>query len=104
MSDEEIKDEFINCIEGSHTLNLAISVLEDRKELQEKLDKYYNPDDMTLMYMLCDVKAKDEIERLNNIIKEAIEILEDYEKENIGQTIPCIIDIVKEVLKDSDKE
>lgn len=36
MTNEEIKDEFINCIEGSHTLNLAISILEDREELQRE--------------------------------------------------------------------
>lgn len=36
MTNEEIKDEFVNCIEGSHTLNLAISILEDREELQRE--------------------------------------------------------------------
>lgn len=39
MTNEEIKNEFINCIEGSHTLNLAISILEDREELQQRIDK-----------------------------------------------------------------
>ena len=34
MNEEEIRNEFINCIEGSHTLNLAISVLEEREQLQ----------------------------------------------------------------------
>lgn len=39
MTNEEIKNEFINCIEGSHTLNLAISILEDREELQQRIDE-----------------------------------------------------------------
>lgn len=30
MTSEEIKNEFVNCIEGSYTINLAISVLEER--------------------------------------------------------------------------
>jgi len=36
MSCEEIKNEFINCIEGTHTLNLAISILEDREDLRKE--------------------------------------------------------------------
>lgn len=39
MNKEEIKNEFITCIEGSHTLNLAISVLEDREELKGRINK-----------------------------------------------------------------
>ena len=54
MNNEEIKNEFINCIEGTHTLNLAISVLEDREEY------------------------KKEIERLNNIINESRRMLGEY--------------------------
>ena len=39
MNKEEIKNEFINCIEGAHTLNLAISVLEDREDLKKELEE-----------------------------------------------------------------
>jgi hypothetical protein len=46
VNSEEIKNEFINCIEGTHTLNLAISILEERdlyhsiiKEVRECLNK-----------------------------------------------------------------
>lgn len=28
MNSEEIKNEFVTCIEGTHTLNLAISILD----------------------------------------------------------------------------
>lgn len=38
MSEEEIKDEFINCIEGEHTLQMALSLLEENKILKEKLE------------------------------------------------------------------
>ena len=40
MTTEEIKNEFINCIEGTHTLNLAISVLEDREELKKQQEEF----------------------------------------------------------------
>ena len=46
MNSEEIKNEFVNCIEGTHTLNLAISILEERdlyhsiiKEVREYIEK-----------------------------------------------------------------
>ena len=42
MNNEEIKNEFINCIEGTHTLNLAISVLEDREEYKKEIERLNN--------------------------------------------------------------
>jgi hypothetical protein len=44
------------------------------------------------------------LEKKNNIIEEVRNMLEEYEKENMGTWIPCIIDTVKDILKDSDKE
>lgn len=38
------------------------------EKLNKKIEQYENPEDMTLMFMWCDEKAKDEIKRLNNII------------------------------------
>lgn len=38
------------------------------ERLNKKIEQYENPEDMTLMFMWCDEKAKDEIKRLNNII------------------------------------
>ena len=48
------------------------------QELNKKIEQYENPEDMTLMFMWCDEKAKDEIKRLNNIIKD----LEKYIRSN----------------------
>ena len=67
-----------------------------KKEIErpnKKIAQYENPEDMTLMFMWCEEKAKDEIKRLNNIIKE-FEILikneineskleEDYERVDV---------------------
>lgn len=38
--------------------------VEENQELKEKLDKYENPEDMTLMMMWCTEKVKDENETL----------------------------------------
>ena len=35
------------------------------ERLNKKIEQYENPEDMTLMFMWCDEKAKDEIKRLN---------------------------------------
>ena len=40
------------------------------ERLNKKIEQYENPEDMTLMFMWCDEKAKDEIKRLNNILNE----------------------------------
>lgn len=45
-------------------------LLVEYKELKEKLDKYENPDDMTLMYMWCDEKLKDENKELKKQLEE----------------------------------
>ena len=61
------------------------AILSENAELENKLNQYENPDDLTLFYMWLDTKAKDKIkqlqeenERLNNIINE-LEKLELYQ-------------------------
>ena len=39
-------------------------ILDYITNLQEKVDQYENPDDMTLMFMWCDEKTKDKIKQL----------------------------------------
>lgn len=52
------------------------------KELKEKLDKYENPEDMTLFAMWCTEKVKDENEKLKKHLKVPkacnLKTLEDY--------------------------
>lgn len=43
-------------------------LLQENQELKEKLDKYENPEDMTLMMMWCTEKVKDENEKLKEEI------------------------------------
>ena len=48
---------------------------EENKQLKEKINIYENPDDMTLMFMWCDEKAKDKIKDLQHKIDKAIEYI-----------------------------
>lgn len=46
------------------------TLLKENQELKEKLDKYENPEDMTLMMMWCTEKVKDENEKLKKQLEE----------------------------------
>lgn len=60
----------------TNELLARIGLLEkENQELKEKLDKYENPEDMTLFTMWCTEKVKDE----NQALKKQLE-----EKENIA--------------------
>lgn len=67
MSDLEKKS--IECLKNMSieetTYQVARNVVLDYiTNLQEKVNQYENPDDMTLMFMWCDEKAKDKIKQL----------------------------------------
>ena len=47
----------------------------ENKQLKEKLNTYENPDDMTLMFMWCDEKAKDKIKELTQALLDIKEII-----------------------------
>ena len=60
----------------------AIELLEkENKELKEKIEMYENPEDLTLMFMYCDEKAKDKIKQLQSVIKEIREYIKEKEKD-----------------------
>lgn len=55
---EDVKEDFVKNIKDSYTLNLAISILEDRKELLEENLKLRNKIDKAIeLYKNC--KAED---------------------------------------------
>lgn len=72
------------------------------ERLNKKIEQYENPEDMTLMFMWCDEKAKDEIKRLNNIIKELEEEISKHIALCTDITLNDILDKLQE-LKGSDK-
>ena len=43
---------------------------QENKELKEKINTYEDPEDLTLMFMYCNEKAKDKIKELHNKIDE----------------------------------
>ena len=47
-------------------------LLKENQELKEKLDKYENPEDMTLMMMWCTEQVKDENKKLKKQLEDAI--------------------------------
>ena len=54
----------------------------ENQELKEKLDKYENPEDMTLMMMWCTEKAKDKIKELKDNWNKLKEWIKEYIKTN----------------------
>lgn len=69
-------------------VKIAIKELQqENKQLKEKLDKYENPEDMTLFSMWCTEKVKDENQQLKervDTLKETqikqLQIIEDKDK------------------------
>lgn len=66
-----------------YDIPILVEALEEANKeierLNKKIEQYENPEDMTLMFMWCDEKAKDEIKRLNNIIKEVRDLVNKEE-------------------------
>lgn len=56
-------------------IELNKELQQENKQLKEKLKLYEEPDDMTLMFMWCDEKAKDKIKVLQERIDKAIELV-----------------------------
>ena len=60
-------------INNQEAISLYNKIDKEIERLNKKIEQYENPEDMTLMFMWCNEKAKDEIERLKSIIKEVRE-------------------------------
>ena len=55
-------------------------ILNENKQLKEKLNTYESPDDMTLMFMWCDEKAKDKIKELTQVLLDIKEYIKEKRK------------------------
>lgn len=121
MNAEEIKNEFISCIEGSHTLNLAISVLEDREQL--KLENRILQEKFSIVSEMnvdsynkyCEmIKKNNQLKEKNEYLKSKIEnkdrwcqliadIGYDYDGFNQVESLKALIDeLVKHALYSRD--
>lgn len=77
---------------------------EENKQLKEKIDMYENPEDLTLMFMYCDEKAKDKIKHLTSVLKETREYIEDrYDYEQNVLTHTFDRDNIKDLFEIIDK-
>lgn len=70
MSDKTEVQTFTRYIDPTIT-----KLQQENKQLKEKLDKYENPEDMTLMMMWCTEKVKDENKKLKKQLQENTETL-----------------------------
>lgn len=53
---------------------------QENQQLKDKINTYENPEDLTLMFMYCDEKAKDKIKQLKEVIEEVREHIETQKK------------------------
>ena len=61
--------------------NKVKELQQENQQLKDKINTYENPEDLTLMFMYCDEKAKDKIKQL----KEVVEEVREYIKNNIQE-------------------
>ena len=88
LNDKEKQEWFNNDMFDTYKLEI--------ERLNKKIEQYENPEDMTLMFMWCDEKAKEEIERL----KEEYVMLQnasDEVEEKQDKEIERLHSIIKEV-------
>lgn len=73
----------------SKTHNESVDIQKQNQELKEQLDKYENPEDMTLMMMWCTEKVKDENEKLKKQLHEASITIQEMVEQDIECPSNC---------------
>lgn len=58
------------------------------RELQKRIDTYENPEDLTLMFMYCEEKAKDKINKLEKENRKLNNILNIIEQHCLDEQMP----------------
>ena len=77
----------LNCIDNFTHEKIAHAIRElqqENQELIEKIKTYEDPEDLTLMFMYCDEKAKDKIRELKKQLEDKEERLERLRISAIG--------------------
>lgn len=83
---------------------LANRKLQDKnKQLKDRIKTYEDPEDMTLMYMWCNEKAKDKIKQLKEVIEEIRKIIKTAVPKNNGDYMMIHDDNYKKLLQILDK-
>lgn len=73
---ENPKDKFL-ALNDEQKGNEFCKLLDENRKLKIQIHTYENSDDLALMYMWCDLKAKDKIKELKKQQKEFIKYLKD---------------------------
>ena len=86
LEEFEKKYRVVDCNCGEHYCNgyrcLDLDgLLKENQELKQKLDKYENPEDMTLMMLWCTEKVKDENQKLQEQLSSNTLQLEELKKQ-----------------------
>ena len=66
-------------------LKERFTLRQENQQLKEKINTYEKPEDLTLMFMYCDEKAKDKINQLKEVIEEVREYINEKIKFNDDQ-------------------
>ena len=105
MSEEELDYNLLEVEKGNRRFGVFIKnhihdLEKENQKLKEKINTYENPEDLTLMFMYCDEKAKDKIKQLKEVIEEAEDMLDLIIPElwNINNAMTYKIQAVKRVL------
>lgn len=78
-SKAEAINKYIDELEENYKLSeLWCKSQQENKQLKDKINTYENPEDLTLMFMYCDEKAKDKIKGLKEVIDEAREYVNNH--------------------------
>ena len=76
---------------------------EENRRLKDKINTYENPEDLTLMFMYCDEKAKDKIKQLKEVIEEVRELIKTAVPKNNGDYMMIHDDNYEKLLQILDK-
>ena len=71
---------------------------EENRRLKDKINTYENPEDLTLMFMYCDEKAKDKIKQLKEKRDLAVQKANEEREKNVDLEIE--LDKYKEVIEE----
>ena len=94
MNKEEMKVMIKDCVysedgitymsdkQYNNYINIIEQLQRENQELKAKIKTYEDPEDLTLMFMYCDEKAKDKIKELKEVIDKAIEYIEIHKRKD----------------------
>lgn len=88
MALKSMKDNFLSLSDEEKQKEFC-KLLDENQELKEKLDKFENPEDMTLMMMWCTEKVKDENKKLKQQLREASLTIQELAEQDIECPSNC---------------